>query len=323
MHCRAWLATAVVATSCIGPVAAIQIPSLPPHGPIRIANHIDADSSTIESPISTSLRRRSSTTQSNLARDLDAVSSTCTTLLSSLIPLTSPTDNPSSLFACYNLFSVSTGTNTTFQADLRLYTTPSLPPTGPMSGVSPSDMAILLTYPSSTQYTVQQSTPSQSFESEDDKSNTISQIQHFTLSGILNPKLGVSRLNATQLLSLLIPQISIQALSSTDQNTLLQTALPSTSTAFLTTGEYTQLPRTEVLQAATRDYAQAAIAAAESESSFTLPGQKLAIFPTGLLITASWVGIFLGVCGLGTVGKVRSRGVYRAAIAGRFGVTFA
>lgn len=323
MHFRAWLARAVVAISCIGPVAATQIHSLRQYQTVDIDIH--SHSSTIESAISTRLRRQPSNIETNSPPDIDAVPSTCTTALSSLISLSSSTDNPSSLFACYNLLTVSIQTNTTFQADLRLYSLLSRPPTGPLSGASPSSMAILLTYPSSTQYTVQQADPSQSTNNTavDDKSTTFAQVQLFTLSGILDPSLHLTRLNTTQLLSLLIPQISIQVLSPTDPNTLLQTTLPATSTVFFTTGKYTQLSRPEILQASNRDFAQSAIAAAESDAPFRLPGQTLAIFPTGLFVTASWLGMFLGVFSLSTIGKVRSRGVYRAAVAGRSALIYA
>jgi hypothetical protein len=44
---------------------------------------------------------------------------------------------------------------------------------------------------------------------------------------------------------------------------------------------------------------------------FILPGTKVLIFPIGAIVTGVWAGLFIGVVGWGTVGRMRFRENYR------------
>jgi hypothetical protein len=48
-----------------------------------------------------------------------------------------------------------------------------------------------------------------------------------------------------------------------------------------------------------------------SVSKFVLPGTRIMVFPTGLIITCIWTGLFSLAVGLGTVGRYRFRQHYR------------
>lgn len=46
-------------------------------------------------------------------------------------------------------------------------------------------------------------------------------------------------------------------------------------------------------------------------TAFVLPGTTLGIFPTGLIITSAWAGVFLGAVGYGTIIRMKFRDHYR------------
>ena len=50
---------------------------------------------------------------------------------------------------------------------------------------------------------------------------------------------------------------------------------------------------------------------AAAPTKFVLPGTRLGIFPTGLIITGAWTVVFLITIGFGTVGRIRFRNAYR------------
>jgi hypothetical protein len=51
-----------------------------------------------------------------------------------------------------------------------------------------------------------------------------------------------------------------------------------------------------------------------SASAFVLPGTRIMVFPTGLIITCAWTGIFVLAVGYGTIGRYRFRQHYRHRI---------
>ena len=95
-------------------------------------------------------------------------------------------------------------------------------------------------------------------------------------------------------------------LSATAQNgTMLDTMLDNTQASFVI-GVFSNM-KTAVASAAT----SAPAAATTTAGPFVLPGVVLGIFPVGLIVTGIWAVLFFLVVGLGTVGRINVRSIYR------------
>src|SRR5271170_630208 len=111
-------------------------------------------------------------------------------------------------------------------------------------------------------------------------------------------------------MSLLIPTIILEARSPQTQQ-LVTTNLTAADIAFFPTGTFSTMSKTAINAA---DNSALATEAKTKAAAFVLPGTTLGIFPTGLIVTASWMGLFLGAFGLGTLGRIQHRHQYRTRI---------
>lgn len=123
-------------------------------------------------------------------------------------------------------------------------------------------------------------------------------------------QLDSKKLNDTQLMSLLIPEIRLQ--SSMDGN-MIDTTLSTNDITYFVTGQFSNQVSAESIQEAANPVM--ALAAIESSRGFVLPGTTFGIFPVGLIVTGSWSVLFLVAFGLGTVGRMRHRDIYRKRMA--------
>ena len=252
-------------------------------------------------------RQTSSGTLQSSGGDLNStISAACIDTLSKITSIT----NDAGMSACYNILEFDSNSGT-FQADLRLYQTQQ--PSGQFTGVPASRMLVNLVYPPSTSFnllmkrslTKRQSSP-------------MTELQQYSLQGSFSKTLDFSKLNTTEMMSLMVPAIKINAVAPSTAKSI-SANITTTDTAFFVVGEFQNQFSTAIASPA---FQTAAIA---QSSAFVLPGTTLGIFPTGLIVTSSWVVLFIIAYGAGTVGRFQHRSVYRkrkAAIVGRTGQRF-
>jgi hypothetical protein len=217
-------------------------------------------------------------------------------------------DNAAGMAACYNIIQYDEK-SATFEADLRLYSM--FKPTGDFANVAVNDIMISLTYPTST--TFQSLTKRRKRDVEERQSNAL-EIQQYSLFGTFESNLNLAKLNDTQVMSLMLPDVKLNA--ALDNSQPIQTNVSAADGAWFVIGQFTNEFKTNLV---TPTAAKAAIAEA---APFVLPGTHLGIFPTGLIVTGSWTVLFLVAYGLGTLGRIQYRSAYRkrkAAQAGRTG----
>ncbi|KAK4938392.1 hypothetical protein LTR66_015099 [Elasticomyces elasticus] len=221
----------------------------------------------------------------------------CTSALSTLN--SSQIFNSAGYAACYNILSWQNTTSTlsTFQADLRLFQLGDA--TGTFLSYPANALSVMLHFPSSTQFSV---LTNSNIKRDATSASTPVQVQQYSLTGIINPRLDLTQLNTTQLMSLFVPQITISAPANMNG-------------VYFTTGIFSdQVLSTPAIarQAASSTFAANAVASA---TPFEYPGRTFGIFPTGLIVTGAWVVVFVLAYGLGTYGRLRHRDVYRRRMA--------
>lgn len=109
----------------------------------------------------------------------------------------------------------------------------------------------------------------------------------------------------------MIPDITIAAVNPTT-NTLANTSLSSDTISYVA-GQLVQpggTPTNITFPQATA----LSVAVVSSASKFVLPGTHIMVFPTGLIITCIWTGLFGLAVGLGTVGRYQFRQHYRRRV---------
>ncbi len=220
----------------------------------------------------------------------------CTSGLSGV----SSVSNQAGIAACYNILQhdLSQGA---FQADLRLYLADQ--PTGSFADIQPSNMMIGVTYPPSTTF---ESLMKRSLRTPVARqSSSMTEMQQYSLMGHIDPSLDLSKLNATELMSLMVPQISINAVSSTTANPI-STNVSTTDMVYFVTGDFVGQFSTSLMTPQMQALAMSA------SSKFVLPGTTFGIFPTGGIVTTVWTVLFVVSYGVGTFGRLRHRNVYRA-----------
>lgn len=235
--------------------------------------------------------------------------SACTTAMQNM---TSVSNEPG-LAACYNILDWKENMGGIFQADLRLFQFQNA--TGQFTNVPNSAITLNLNYPNSTQYSSPNTKRSLHYLWR--RQSGPAQIQQYSLAGNFKMSLNTGKLNNTEIMSLLIPQITLQA---TINGTVVSTQINPADTVYFVTGQFKD-QTTPQLSAEAANPATAMAAIADSQG-FTLPGTKFGVFPVGLIITGSWCLLFVLAFGLGTVGRLRHRDIYRkrvAATAGRGG----
>jgi hypothetical protein len=121
-------------------------------------------------------------------------------------------------------------------------------------------------------------------------------------------------LRSTSLQPLLIPQIAISALSP-QTNKVVNTSLSSTESSFVA-GVFSRAAGniTDPKTLLGNPQEQLAAAAAGLPTPFALPGLALGVFPVGLIVTGTWMVLFVTAVGLGTLGRIQFRDQYRRAL---------
>ncbi|OAP55026.1 hypothetical protein AYL99_10726 [Fonsecaea erecta] len=229
--------------------------------------------------------------------------------VSSLQSLTS-VENAAGLAACYNIMQYDSKQGA-FEADLRLYQM--FQPTGNFQNVPINDIMISLTYPTSTTFQSLTKRRKRDVEARQSSNSSMVEVQQYTLFGTIEKNLDVAKLNDTQVMSLMLPDIKLNA--ATNSQTPIMANVSAADGAWFVVGAFKDEFKNGLVSPSV---AAAAITAAVP---FVLPGTKLGIFPTGLIVTCSWTFLFLLAYGLGTIGRIQYRSVYRKRKAARAGRT--
>lgn len=242
--------------------------------------------------------------------DVEKNNNTLTACTTALQTMTNVTNEPG-FAVCYNILDWHDNMGGMFQADLRLYQfTNSV---GQFAGVPVDAVTVSLTYPNSTQFSIL-TNAKRSLKFLSKRQSGPTEIQQFSLVGNFKMQLDLQKLNSTELMSLLIPQIT---LSATVNGTIVTAQVDPSDAVYFVAGQFSDkaTPQTS-LQAANPNMAQAAI---EASIGFVLPGTTFGIFPTGLIVTGTWCFLFIVAFGLGTVGRIRHREIYRKRVAATSG----
>ena len=231
------------------------------------------------------------------------IAATCLQGLSSITTVS----NHAGITACYNILSSDLSTNI-FNADLRLYRAGT--PSGSFASVSPSNMMVSLTYAPVTTFDTIVTRPLHKRQT-----SGMTEMDQYSLILHVPVSMDLSKLNTTEMLSLIVPSITLNSVDSSS-NSPISTNISTTDIAYFTTGAFQSQFSPPLI---TTHLQQLAI---QASSKFVLPGQTLGIFPTGLIVTSAWMVLFFLACGVGTIGRVRNRGIYRrrkAAVGSRVG----
>ncbi|OCT46148.1 hypothetical protein CLCR_01278 [Cladophialophora carrionii] len=233
-----------------------------------------------------------------------SIADACVSSLSKL----SGVENDAGMAACYNIIQFDE-TAGAFEADLRLYQM--FTPTGEFANVPVNDIMISLTYPTSTTF---QSLTKRRKRDLEPRQSSMTEVQQYTLFGTFESNLDLTKLNDTQVMSLMLPDVKINA--AIDSSQPIMANLSAADGAWFVVGQFKDEFENGLV---TPTAATAAIAAA---APFVLPGTTLGIFPTGLIVTCAWTVLFFVAYGIGTIGRIQYRSAYRkrkAAQAGRTG----
>lgn len=237
-----------------------------------------------------------------------SIASACMTSLSSITGV----ENDAGLTACYNILQYDSKQGA-FMADLRLYQ--AFEPNGIFANITVSDIQISVKYPSSTTFQSVPKSNSKKRDLEERQSSTNSsmiEIQQYLLMGSFLTHLDITKLNNTQLMSLMLPEIK---LNTADSQTAVSANITAGEGAWFIIGEFSSdFDEALVTPAAAKQAIEVAL-------PFILPGVTIGIFPTGLIITLSWTGLFFLAYGLGTLGRIKYREAYRKRMAASFGRT--
>jgi hypothetical protein len=221
--------------------------------------------------------------------------------------------NQAGITACYNVLQHDLEQKM-FQADLRLYLAGD--PAGPFSNIEPGNMMIGVTYPPSTSFS---SLMKRSVRPQVRQTSGMTEMQQYTLMGSFTSTMDMSKLNTTELMSLMVPQISINAVDASTQTPISTNISATTDMVYFVIGEFAGQFSDSIISP---ELQQVAI---QASSQFILPGTTFGIFPVGLIVTTAWMLLFFLAFGLGTLGRIRHRRVFRArkaAVGGRIGKRF-
>lgn len=231
--------------------------------------------------------------------------------ISSLSSITS-VQNDAGLTACYNILQWDSKLGS-FMADLRLYQ--AFEPKGVFSNISVSDIQIGVQYPRSTTFqSIPKSKTKRDLEERQASSSnsSMTEIEQYILMGSFLKHLDIKKLNNTQIMSLMLPEIK---LNTAESQKAVSANITSAEGAWFVIGEFSSdFDENRVTPAAANNAIEVAL-------PFILPGVTIGIFPTGLIITMAWTGLFLLAYGLGTLGRIKYRDAYRKRMAVRVGRT--
>ncbi|KAH8723669.1 hypothetical protein GQ44DRAFT_740895 [Phaeosphaeriaceae sp. PMI808] len=243
--------------------------------------------------------------------------------MDSLGSLNGKASNPSGIAVCYNVPFLDNSTGV-FQAELRMYNVSA--PVDPWVGVTAADVSMTLSYLGATVQNMQGNftkrdtrnlswPPVRTREIKDgllverQNVNTMTEMKVLMYVGRINNNLMGNAMNVQSLRPLLVPQIDLAArnpVSKQDVETTLSGDASFVNGVFAMSAN----GPTNIDPAA----AASASAAVQSAAPFVVPGQDLAFFPTGLVITCVWaLGFFMAVGG-GTYGRIQFREQYRRRV---------
>lgn len=216
--------------------------------------------------------------------------------------------NEAGFAACYNILDWHEDMGGMFQADLRLFRLS--PATGAFANVTMDNIGVQLSYANSTQYSVLMNSKRTKRSLAARQAGPV-QIQQFSIVGNMKMQLNLKKLNTTELMSLLIPQIQLHAPSTNGTSSISD--ISSADVAYFVIGQFKGEATPAIAAQATNPLmAQEAITVSKG---FVLPGTSLGIFPTGLIITSGWTFLFFLTVILGTWGRIRHRDMYRKRMA--------
>lgn len=238
----------------------------------------------------------SNTIQATASSDQNStIAMACMGVLGDITAIT----NDAGLAACYNIMSMDRASKT-FTADLRLYL--AAEPKGQFLNVQPDNLMIGVTYPSSTIFTT--TNTKRSLKVKRQSVANMSEIQQYTLMGSIDKNIDFQKLTENQIMSLMVPAITVNAVSENNR-TPIETALTLTDTAYFVVGDFVG---DFSVNSASPEFQKQAI---EQSSVFVLPGTTFGIFPTGMIVTLSWLLIFVLAYGFGTWKRYQHREFYR------------
>lgn len=231
----------------------------------------------------------------------NAVNAACTSAISEIKDFNSD----SGLGGCYNVMYLNR-TSGLFQADLRLYKVSE--PKGAFSGISIDNMLVNLNS-DYAQFAQVSLTPSsrRSISGRQTSDNYEEVLEGLWVGQI--EQLDYSKLSTSDFMALMIPEFDIRAIQPNTQ-TPVNSQLNTSSAVYFVVGSLIASEQ----QATTATDPKSALAAVDKASVFVLPGTTFGIFPIGFIVTASWAVLFLLTFGLGTVGRIRYRSLYRSRL---------
>ena len=244
------------------------------------------------------------TTNSSPAAAMNqTIANACVSGLSGLTSV----ENAAGMAVCYNIVQYDQQAGA-FEADLRLYQM--FTPTGNFQNVPVNDIMISLTYPTST--TFQSLTKRRKRDLETRQSNVL-EVQQYSLFGTFEANLNLALLNDTQVMSLMLPNVKLNA--AIDSTQPITANVSESDGAWFVVGQFTNEFQAGLV---TPTVATAAIAAA---APFVLPGTTLGIKPVGLVVTCAWTFLFLTAYAIGTLGRIQYRSAFRKRKAAQVGRT--
>jgi hypothetical protein len=216
-------------------------------------------------------------------------------------------NSDSGLGGCYNIMYLNRTTGL-FQADLRLYKVAD--PTGAFSGIPIDSMLVNLNSDFATfaQVSLTPNTKRAEVEARD-SSSSYSEVLEGLWEGQIEA-LDYTKLSQSDFMALMIPEFDIRAIQPDTQKPV-NSQLNISSAVYFVTGNVVAQSEQQAVAATKPANALAAVAKA---SVFVLPGTTFGIFPIGFIVTGSWAVLFILTFGLGTLGRMRYRSLYRSRL---------
>ncbi|KAL1983693.1 hypothetical protein VTN96DRAFT_10122 [Rasamsonia emersonii] len=254
----------------------------------------------------TTTKRVASSSAAVPSFDAQAFNQTATQACTNAVSNYSAAVNPSGIVACYNIafWDNSTGV---FQMDVRFYQKSD--PVGDFVGVQPSDYTLSVSIPEAS-LSAPQMMWSKNGSLGGSQPAKGQFLQGFQNIGRMSEALEYSKLTESDLRILMIPDITIAAINPTT-NMLANTSLSSDTISYVA-GQLVQTGGTPNITFPQATALSAAVVS--SATKFVLPGTHIMVFPTGLIVTCVWTGVFGLVVGLGTVGRYQFRQHYRRRV---------
>ncbi|UKZ83142.1 hypothetical protein TrVFT333_010947 [Trichoderma virens FT-333] len=221
------------------------------------------------------------------------------------------TSNPSGDCICYNLpmLDVTTGM---FEADLRLYRVSD--PRDDFVGVPPSEIQVGVVYkgasvtPMKPVTSGSSSSPPVNITKRDTSSNAPTLLQSYMLVGQIDKDQMKNNLSIADLEALVMPTLTLSAVTSTGARISSNVSL---NEAVFLVGVFSKDIILSDFAAAQQAVTLQHDGLKNGTVAFVLPGVNILIFPTGLVITGTW--LFIGLCayGYGTYERIQHVTAYK------------